>query len=62
MIASTPGSPEAPVISQTLLDLLVCPLDKAPLELVASSLVCTVCRREYPIEGGIPNMLVDDAE
>ena len=60
MSEPTPTEPaEAPVISQALLDLLVCPLDKARLELVESSLVCTTCGRVYPIENGIPNMLVD---
>lgn len=49
---------EAPVISPTLLALLVCPVDKARLDLVAATLVCTTCRRVYPIENGIPNMLV----
>ena len=57
------GDPEeAPVISPTLLALLVCPLDKARLELVGATLVCTNCRRVYPIENGIPNMLVERDE
>jgi uncharacterized protein len=49
---------ETPVISQDLLDLLVCPVDHGELELEASQLRCTVCGRLYPIENGIPNMLV----
>jgi uncharacterized protein YbaR (Trm112 family) len=60
MNQSTPTErDDARVISQALLDLLVCPLDKAPLELVESTLVCTTCGRSYPIENGIPNMLID---
>lgn len=55
-------SEEVPVISPTLLALLVCPIDKARLELVGSTLVCTNCRRAYPIENGIPNMLVERDE
>ena len=56
------GSDEAPAISPTLLALLVCPLDRARLELVSAMLVCTSCRRRYPIESGIPNMLVERSE
>lgn len=53
------GQPESPVISDRLLELLVCPVDKQPLRLEESSLVCTVCQRVYLIEQGIPQMLVD---
>jgi uncharacterized protein YbaR (Trm112 family) len=47
-------------ISLDLLDLLVCPVDKAELRLEGTTLVCTTCQRRYPIENGIPNMLVED--
>ncbi len=49
-----------PPIAPDLLALLVCPVDHADLRLQAQSLVCTVCGRVYPIEDGIPNMLVQD--
>jgi uncharacterized protein YbaR (Trm112 family) len=49
-----------PVISPDLLALLVCPIDKQDVRLQGSELVCTSCGRHYPIEDGIPNMLVDD--
>ena len=49
------------VIDPMLLELLVCPVDKADLRLEGETLVCTVCGRRYPIEDGIPNMLVEDA-
>ncbi len=49
---------DTPVISQQLLDLLVCPVDHGALELEANQLRCTVCGNVYPIENGIPNMLV----
>jgi uncharacterized protein YbaR (Trm112 family) len=52
---------EAPVISAKLRELLVCPVDKASLDLTGSALVCTQCGRTFPIENGIPNMLVDVA-
>jgi uncharacterized protein len=47
-------------ISPDLLAILVCPIDKAKVELEDESLVCTSCGRRYPIENGIPNMLADD--
>jgi uncharacterized protein len=51
---------DAAGISLDLLDLLVCPVDKAELRLEGSVLVCTSCDRRYPIENGIPNMLVEE--
>ena len=48
-------------IDPDLLALLVCPVDKAPVRLEGSTLVCTQCGRVYPIEDGIPNMLVEDS-
>ena len=47
-------------ISPDLLALLVCPVDHADLRLEGETLVCTECGRIYPIEGGIPNMLLAD--
>jgi len=53
-------SQQAPVISNELLDILVCPIDKASLRIEGSELVCSMCGHRYRIEGGIPNMLVDE--
>jgi uncharacterized protein YbaR (Trm112 family) len=54
---------EAMAISKDLLDILVCPLCKAPLELKPdqSGLKCTECKRVYPIREDIPVMLVEEA-
>lgn len=49
------------VISPELLALLVCPVDKSDLLLDDSVLVCQRCGRRYPIEDGIPNMLVEES-
>jgi uncharacterized protein YbaR (Trm112 family) len=51
------------MISQDLLDILVCPDCKKPVVLHASgsSLKCGVCRRVYPIKDDIPIMLLDAA-
>lgn len=50
-------------ISQDLLEILVCPLCKAPLDLKSdgSGLKCVQCRRVYPVRDDIPVMLVDEA-
>lgn len=50
-------------INQDLLEMLVCPIDKAKVELKAdgSGLKCVECRRVYPIRDDIPVMLVDEA-
>ena len=49
-------------LPQDLLDILVCPLGKAPLRLEGETLVCTKCGLKYKIEDGIPNMLIEEAE
>lgn len=49
-------------LPKELLDLLVCPVDKAKVNLRGSRLVCEKCRRGYPIREGIPIMLEDEAE
>jgi len=50
-------------ISQDLLEILVCPLCKAALELKPdnSGLKCVQCKRVYPVRDDIPVMLVDEA-
>ena len=50
-------------VSQELLDILVCPLDKAPLQLQAdqSGLKCEKCHRVYPIKDDIPVMIIEEA-
>jgi uncharacterized protein YbaR (Trm112 family) len=52
---------EGPVPAD-LLEILVCPLGKAPLRLEGETLVCTQCGLRYAIEDGIPNMLIDEAK
>ncbi len=50
-------------VSQELLDILVCPVDKTPVKLTADQqgLKCPSCQRVYPIRNDIPVMLVDEA-
>lgn len=51
------------MISQELLDILVCPVCKKPVALNANgqSLKCGECQRVYPIQDDIPIMLADAA-
>jgi uncharacterized protein len=51
------------MIPQDLLDILVCPACKKPLTLRENppSLKCGECRRVYPIQDGIPILLIDAA-
>ena len=45
-----------------LLDLLACPSeDHAPLREEGGELVCTYCASRFPIDDGIPVLLLDDA-
>jgi uncharacterized protein YbaR (Trm112 family) len=50
-------------VSKELLDILVCPLCKTPVKLIADEkgLKCGTCHRVYPIRDDIPVMLVDEA-
>lgn len=51
-------------ISQELLEILVCPVCKATVELVddGHGLKCVQCKRVYPIRDDIPVMLIDQAK
>jgi len=50
-------------ISKDLLDILVCPLCKAALNMKPdeSGLKCVQCKRVYPIRDDIPVMIVEEA-
>lgn len=51
-------------ISKELLEILVCPVCKAPVKLTpdGSGLKCQSCRRVYPIRDDIPVMLPEEAK
>ena len=46
-------------IAENLFNILACPICKADLNYNKdkTSLVCTKCKKEYPIEDGIPILL-----
>ncbi len=56
---SSPGSNLDPA----LLEIIVCPDCHGSLAVDESAreLVCTACRLAYPVRGGIPVLLVDEA-
>ncbi len=51
-------------MNKELLDILVCPKCKGELEYQEEKqvLICHKCRLQYPIEDGIPVMLIDEAK
>ena len=51
-------------ISPELLENLVCPVCKEPVNLTPNEdgLKCQKCKRVYPVKDGIPVMLVDEAK
>jgi hypothetical protein len=48
------------MVSERLLEILACPLGKAPVKLEGEYLVCTKCGGKYPIKDDIPVMLIDE--
>ena len=51
-------------IAQELLDILVCPVCKAPVKYTEdkSGLKCATCKRVYPVRDDIPVMLPEEAK
>ena len=48
-------------LDKKLLDILVCPVSKEPLEQVGDELICKKSKLAYPIKDGIPVMLPEEA-
>lgn len=50
------------MLPHDLLDILVCPVCKGPLEVRdnGQSLFCPACERDYPVREGIPVLLPDE--
>ena len=49
-------------IDQELLNILACPACKKEVKLESDFIVCSSCRKRYPIKDGIPIMLVEEAQ
>lgn len=54
--------PRYHMLPHDLLDILVCPVCKGPLEVRdnGQSLFCPACERDYPVREGIPVLLPDE--
>lgn len=50
------------MVDKDLLDILVCPACRGSVKEEKGKIVCAGCGRKYPVENGIPVMLVDEAE
>ena len=50
------------MIDRDLLDVLACPACKGDVQLKDNKIICLKCKRKYPIQDGIPIMLVEEAE
>lgn len=50
------------MIPKELLDILACPVCKAPVKIEGEKVTCSFCKRRYPIKNGIPVMLPEEAE
>ena len=49
------------MVRERLLEILACPLGKAPVKLEGEYLVCTRCGGKYPVKDDIPVMLEEEA-
>ena len=49
-------------LDSQLLEILACPACKANVVCEGEKLLCVQCGRRYPVEEGIPIMLLDRAE
>jgi uncharacterized protein YbaR (Trm112 family) len=50
-------------VKKELLDILACPKCKGNIKYEKSRILCMKCRLAYPVlEGGIPDMLIEDAK
>ena len=51
------------VITEEFVEMLICPACKGKVKLKedGSAIKCVACRRAYPINNGIPAMIVEEA-
>lgn len=50
------------MIDKELLEILSCPSCKGTVTFTGGKIVCTACGLKYPVQDGIPVMLIDKAE
>jgi uncharacterized protein YbaR (Trm112 family) len=63
VMTNAPSDRPASSVDRKLLELLVCPITKGPLEYDAErqELISRAAKRAYPIRDGIPIMLEEEA-
>jgi uncharacterized protein YbaR (Trm112 family) len=63
MVDPTPQAPLPSPVDPRLLEILVCPLTKGPLEYdtAANELISRRAGLAYPVRDGIPIMLIEEA-
>lgn len=49
------------MLSDSIINDLVCPIGKYPLRADGDMLVCTNCNAKFPVKDNIPLLLIDDA-
>lgn len=50
------------MIDESLIKILICPACKGDIMLKEQEIACTDCGRRYPIQNGVPVMLIGEAE
>jgi uncharacterized protein YbaR (Trm112 family) len=60
---SVPNAPHAAAIDPRLLEVLICPVTRAPLvyDRARGELISRAARLAYPVRDGVPVMLPEDA-
>jgi uncharacterized protein YbaR (Trm112 family) len=49
------------MLRSEIVELLRCPLGKAPLKQEGNYLVCTLCEVKFPVRDEIPILMIDEA-
>jgi uncharacterized protein YbaR (Trm112 family) len=50
------------MLDKELLKILACPICKSRVKLEGNKIICSKCKKYYPIRDGIPVMLIDEAK
>lgn len=50
------------MIDKDLIAILACPACKGDVELKDKKIACKKCGKKYPVKGGVPVMLINEAE
>lgn len=50
------------MINKELLEILACPICKKSITQEGEELICSACKKAFPVRDGIPIMLIDEAK